>query len=121
MVLMTVDDSVTIRKIIALMIKQLGHEVLEAENGASALNKLKTTNSSIDLFVVDINMPEMNGVDFIKNLKTIASFNNVPIIVLTTEADDNMRKEAMNLGANDYVIKPFNNEVFLTTVKKYIK
>ncbi|HCL57286.1 MAG TPA: two-component system response regulator [Spirochaetia bacterium] len=116
MVVMNVDDSLSMRKIVTLALKGAGYTVLEADNGEDALSKL--TASPVDLFIVDINMPVMNGIDFIKKIKSNPSYASKPIIILTTEFEEDKKKEGLALGANDWILKPFQKEKLLETIKK---
>jgi two-component system chemotaxis response regulator CheY len=116
---MIIDDSSTMRKIVGLALKTGHYEYIEAENGKDALNKL-TNESKIDLFVVDIDMPEMNGIEFIQNIKKDPKFNNVPILVLTTHTDEKIHGAATEAGANAWIVKPFEKTEFLNIIKGLI-
>lgn len=120
MKLMIIDDSITMRKIIALALKTGYYEYIEAENGKDALEKLKTENE-VDLFVVDIDMPEMNGIDFIKNVKKNSKFNKSPILILTTHTDEKIQDAAKEIGANAWIVKPFEKVDFLNIIKGLLK
>ncbi len=118
MTFMNVDDSVTMRKIVTLALKGEGHNVIEADHGQDALDKL--ANNKIELFIVDINMPVMGGIDFIKNLKNIAEYKSTPIIILTTEEEEEKRNEGVKLGANAWMVKPFKKDELLAKVKELV-
>ena len=113
---LVMDDSGTMRKIITLALKTRGYEVLEAENGVDGLAKIKETK--VDFMLVDINMPEMNGLEFIREAKKIPQYGFTPILVLTTEAEAEMKQEALSLGAKAYLIKPFQKDNLLETIDK---
>ncbi len=111
---MSIDDSSTIRKIIKISFSDLGANIIEAENGKQALDKLDTIDK-LDLFIVDVNMPEMNGLEFIQNVKSdmkYAKFLHTPIIVLTTEKEQEMKDKAFKMGANAWTVKPFDPKEF---------
>lgn len=114
MKVMSIDDSSTIRKIIKISFSDLDADIIEAENGKDALEKL-SGGKKIDLFIVDYNMPEMNGLEFIKKLKTdmkYARYFHTPIIVLTTEKEQKMKDKAFELGADEWTTKPFDPKEF---------
>ena len=111
---LSVDDSATMRKIIQLALKGAGHEVEEAENGLQALDSLK--KGPVDCIILDINMPEMNGIEFLKERKKDPSIANIPVLVLTTQDEEALKKEAMSLGAKGFIIKPFQKEALLAAI-----
>lgn len=112
---LSVDDSSTMRKIISLALTGAGHTVDEAENGLLALEKLK--KGPVDCILLDINMPEMNGIEFLKARKNDASISGIPVFVLTTQDEDALRKEAVSLGAKGFIVKPFQKEALLEAIK----
>lgn len=112
---MAVDDSATMRKIVTLALKGAGHEVAEAEHGKDALLKLE--GASVDCIILDINMPEMNGLEFLRARKFKPALAKVPVIVLTTQDEAGMRDQAMELGADAFLGKPFQKEELLASVK----
>ena len=108
---MIVDDSSVMRKIVERSLRQAGldiSEVLEAGNGAEALGILQ--NKSVDLILSDINMPVMDGLTFIDNIRANEGWNSMPIIVITTEGAEAMAKDAIKKGANNLIKKPFTPE-----------
>jgi len=116
MTILNVDDSATMRKIVTISLSGAGHSILEAENGAVALEKLKSAKA--DLVILDINMPVMNGLEFLKVLRSGGTNKSVPVIMLTTQGEEDMRKKAMELGANDFLAKPFQKDQLLAAVSK---
>jgi two-component system, chemotaxis family, chemotaxis protein CheY len=111
---LVVDDSSTMRKIVTLALGGAGHTYREAENGLQALVALKEAGA--DCIILDINMPEMNGIEFLKALKADASAAKTPVIVLTTQDEATLRSEALGLGAKAFIVKPFQKEQLLSTV-----
>lgn len=112
-----VDDSAVMRKIVQRLLTQAGIEfdnVLEASNGADALTTLGA--SKVDLILSDINMPVMNGLDFVKNLATVENARGVPVIMITTEGSEAHVMEALSSGAKGYIRKPFTPEQVKTHV-----
>jgi len=111
---MVVDDSRTIRRILAAILSDLGFEVCQADNGKVALETLareRATGSPISLALVDWNMPEMNGLDFVKGLRADAENTGVIAVMVTTETELDQMVTALEAGANEYVMKPFNKDV----------
>jgi two-component system, chemotaxis family, chemotaxis protein CheY len=106
-----VDDSSVMRKIVARSLRQAGidlAEVLEAGNGAEALGVLQ--KNQVDLILCDINMPVMDGLEFIKQLSTVENAKGVPVIMVTTEGSESHVVEALSSGARGYLRKPFTAE-----------
>lgn len=119
MVILGVDDSATMRKIIGLAVKGEGNTFVEAENGKDALDKLKA--QTVDLFLVDINMPVMGGLDFIREVRKLPAYGKTPIIIITTENEQAMKAEGLKLGANDWIVKPFEKEQLLAVIGRLKK
>jgi two-component system chemotaxis response regulator CheY len=115
MTFLSVDDSATMRKIVALALGGAGHSVLEADNGRSGLELLKSKGA--DCVILDINMPEMNGIEFLKAWKADPAISKVPVIVLTTQDEEGLKNEALALGAKGFLGKPFQKEALLAAVK----
>lgn len=119
------EDATGLRVLLKKVLAELGYsDVIEAENGQVALEKFKATwmhNKSICLILTDIQMPTMNGLDFIKNVRSIVSKDEVPVIVLSVESDRETIVEAVQLGANDYMIKPIAKAALQTKLEKWIK
>jgi len=117
--LLIVDDSAAMRQLITFTVKDAGHEVLLAENGREALEKLK--NARVDMVITDLNMPEMDGITLITELRKMADYKFIPILMLTTESQVTKREEGRAAGASGWIVKPFSPEKFLEVVKKFIK
>jgi two-component system chemotaxis response regulator CheY len=115
---LTVDDSVSLRKLVANTLSSAGHDVEEANNGSEALNVIKT--KKFDLIISDLNMPVMDGMTFIRNLRTIAAYKFTPVLVLTTEMDPAKKKAAKESGATGWLVKPFDPEQLLGTIRKVL-
>lgn len=116
--ILAVDDSVSIRKSISFILGQENFEVIEAENGSDGLNKAK--GEKFGLIITDINMPIMDGIQFIKELRSTAEHKFTPIIVLTTENQDSKMQEGKAAGATGWIVKPFSSEKLIAVVKKII-
>ena len=105
-----VDDSRAIRMILARTVRELGYEVREAGNGVEALDALNA-NPKTDLVVADWNMPVMDGLQLLRNIRASALFGGVPVVMVTTEAEMEQMTIAMEAGATEYVMKPFTKEI----------
>ena len=116
--ILAVDDSVSIRKSISFILGQENFEVVEAENGADGLSK--AIADKFGLIITDINMPIMDGIQFIKELRNTAEHKFTPIIVLTTENQDSKMQEGKAAGATGWIVKPFSSEKLIAVVKKII-
>lgn len=108
---MVVDDSRTIRKLLTETLKDLGYEVSEAENGRVALNTLQAAEVPVNVILTDWNMPEMDGLEFLKHVRGEERFEKVPIIMVTTETEAEHMVKALEAGANEYVMKPFTSDI----------
>ncbi len=121
-VIMVIDDSPTIRVSVEIALKSTGVEVKQAENGQDALDKIKEITDAggeIALCISDINMPVMNGIDFIKEFRKVDKFT--PVVVLTTEAEKETIQKGKEAGASGWIIKPFQAEDLVNVVKRFVK
>jgi len=107
---LVVDDSRAIRSIIGKTVRELGFEVLEAGHGGEALERLKI-HGMVELALVDWNMPEMNGFDFLLAVRANPSWKDMIIVMVTTETEMSQMQRALEAGANEYVMKPFTKDV----------
>jgi len=114
---LVVDDSKTMRMIVKSVLKQAGFEIVEAKNGIEALEKIKE-HKYFDLATVDWNMPEMNGLDLVKELRTNTELDNMRIMMATSEAEESRVATVMEAGANDYIMKPFQKETLADKIKQ---
>ncbi|MBI3592481.1 MAG: response regulator [Nitrospirae bacterium] len=119
MKLLVVDDDKTTRKLLSLYLKGKGYEIVTAENGLDAMEKLGTEN--INLVVTDMNMPYMDGIELTKTLRADPAWTRVPIIMVTTEADDDEKKKALEAGVDDYLVKPTNADQISDSIKRILK
>lgn len=115
---LTVDDSKSIRDMVAFTLEAAGYRVVGAENGAEGLQKLAGTPA--DLIITDLNMPVMNGFDFIRAVRRLPSGAGVPILMLTTESDPGKKAEGKDAGATGWINKPFEAEKLVAVARKLI-
>jgi len=113
--IMTVDDSPSIRQVLGMALKDAGYIVVEAENGLDALDKLK--DQRVNMVITDLNMPKMCGIDLIRNVRKNSEHRFVPIIMLTTESQEDKRLEGKAAGASGWLVKPFRPEQVLRVVQ----
>ena len=116
--ILTVDDSASMRQMVTFTLKSAGHEVTEAIDGVDALEKAKQGN--YELVITDVNMPNMDGITLTRELRDLSDYKYTPILTLTTESDKNKKQEGKNAGATGWIIKPFNPEQLLLTIKKVL-
>ena len=115
---MIVDDSISMRQMVGYTLRQGGFEVIEAEHGADALSRLES--AGVDLIITDLNMPVMDGITLIQNVRKQASMRTKPILMLTTEGLATKKEEGKAAGATGWIVKPFDPEKLLATVAKVL-
>ncbi len=115
---LTVDDSASIRQMVAFTLKSAGYEVIEAVDGEDGVNKAKM--KSANLILTDQNMPKMDGLTLIKTLRAMPQYRSTPILMLTTESSDAMKAQGKAAGATGWLVKPFDPQKLLEVVKKVI-
>ena len=116
--ILIVDDSASLRQVVAIALKGGGYDVLEACDGKDALGKL--SGQKIHLILSDVNMPNMNGIEFVKAVKQLPNYKFTPIIMLTTESQEDKKQEGQAAGAKAWVVKPFKPEQMLAAVAKLV-
>lgn len=115
-IIMTVDDSASVRKMVAFTLRSAGYEVIEAEDGRDALEKLQ--GRRVSMVLTDLNMPNMDGIELTRAIRGDAGHRLVPVIILTTEGQEGKKQEGRSAGANGWIIKPFRPEQLLSVVEK---
>jgi two-component system, chemotaxis family, chemotaxis protein CheY len=116
--IMTVDDSASVRQMVSFTLRESGYQVIEAVDGRDALSKLNGT--PIHMLLTDLNMPNMDGIELIRNVRANSSFKFIPIIMLTTESQAEKKQEGKTAGATGWIVKPFKPEQLLAVVKKVL-
>ncbi len=117
--LMIVDDSASMRQMVTFTLKDAGYEVIAAGNGREALDKLDGTR--ISMVITDLNMPEMDGLELIRQLRGKPGYKFVPIVMLTTESQEAKKQAGKEAGASGWMVKPFKPEQLVETVRKFVK
>lgn len=115
---LTVDDSASIRQMVSFTLKSAGYEVVEAVDGMDGLEKAKSR--TVNLILSDQNMPRMDGLTLIKNLRSMPQYKTTPILMLTTESSDAMKAQGRSAGATGWLVKPFDPQKLIEVVKKVI-
>lgn len=115
--IMTVDDSSSVRQMVGFTLKEAGYDVVEASDGKDALQQL---SSPVDMIITDLNMPNMDGLELIRQVRTMSSYKFTPIIMLTTESQAEKKQTGKQAGATGWIVKPFKPEQLLGVVKKVL-
>lgn len=117
-VILVADDSSTMRKFVSFSLKMQNFEVVTAEDGMDALEKMSQTQ--VDLAIVDLNMPNMDGFELIENLRRSADYEELPIIILSSERSEATIERGKAAGADAYLVKPFDAKKIQYQVSKYL-
>jgi len=117
-IILAVDDSTSIRQMVAFTLKSAGYTVIEAVDGQDGLDKAKAQTA--DLILTDQNMPRMDGLTLIKTLRALPQFASTPILMLTTESSDDMKVQGKSAGATGWIVKPFDPHKLLEVIKKVL-
>jgi two-component system chemotaxis response regulator CheY len=116
--IMIVDDSASVRQVVGIALKGAGYDVLEASDGKDALAKL--TGQKIHLIISDVNMPNMDGITLVKELKKHPNYKFTPVMMLTTESQDSKKAEGQAAGAKAWIVKPFQPPQMLDAVSRLV-
>lgn len=116
---LVVDDSPTMRQMVSFTLTNAGFTVVEAEHGRDAVSKV-ADRPKVDIVVTDLNMPEMDGITLIKELRKMAAFKFTPILMLTTESAEAKKQAGKEAGATGWIVKPFNPELILKIIAKVL-
>jgi len=116
---MTVDDSSSMRQLVTLTLERAGFEVLQASDGRDALAKLQ--GRDIHLFLADLNMPNMDGIELTRQLRAMPEYKFVPIVLLTTESHPEKKQQGKAAGATGWIVKPFQPDGLLAVVRKVVR
>lgn len=113
--ILVVDDSETVRQVLQMTLANAGFDVVEAEDGVDALNKL--SGGPVDMLITDLNMPNMDGLELIKKVRKEGAYRFTPIVMLTTESSEEKKLAGREAGASGWIVKPFKPEQLLKVVK----
>ena len=115
LIILAVDDSPSMREMLAAVLRDSGYQVVEAEDGVKALELAKTR--SIDVVLTDQNMPNMDGLSLVKNLRSLPAYKDTPIMMLTTESSAEMKQKGRDAGATGWMVKPFDPDKLVRMLK----
>lgn len=116
--ILTVDDSKSIREAVRFALEPLGYEVVEAEDGVEGLDVLE--KEDVDLCIVDVNMPNLDGFGFVEKVRAEDKYTGMPLVMLTTEGEADKMRTGKKVGASGWIVKPFNELQLELTVKKFV-
>lgn len=116
--ILTVDDSAVVRKILYKTLSEAGYDIVEAIDGIDAIDQM--VHERIDMVITDLNMPNMDGVTLIKNVRKQPGYRFLPIVMLTTESQQQVKEEGKRAGASGWIVKPFRPEQLVGVVKTVI-
>ena len=116
--ILAVDDSASMRQMVSFSLKGAGYQVMEACDGNEALSIAR--QNRFDLVLSDVNMPNMNGIELVKELRQLADYKFTPILMLTTESAGDMKMQGKQAGATGWIVKPFNPDQLLSTIKRVL-
>ncbi len=116
--IMVIDDSASLRQVVGIALRGAGYDVIEGHDGAHALSRL--TGQKVHLVVCDVNMPNMDGITFVREFKQLPSYKFTPVIMLTTESQEIKKEQGKAAGAKAWVVKPFKPDVLLGAVAKLV-
>jgi two-component system chemotaxis response regulator CheY len=117
-VVLAVDDSASMRQMVRYTLEGAGYKVVQAADGVEALEFAKTSNA--DLVLTDVNMPRMDGLTLVRELRALSSYKYTPMLVLTTESGQDTKQRGKEAGATGWIVKPFNPEQLLATIAKVL-
>jgi len=116
--IMTADDSASMRQLVGFTLRQAGFEVVEAADGKEALAKI--TGIAAQMLITDLNMPNMDGIELIRRVRALPQYKYIPIIMLTTESEDQKKQAGRAAGASGWIVKPFKTEQLVMVAKKFL-
>jgi two-component system chemotaxis response regulator CheY len=116
--IMTVDDSASVRQMVSFTLRSAGYEVIEAIDGKDALGKIN--GRELHLVITDLNMPNLDGINLIRALRSSPACKFIPIVMLTTESQAEKKQEGKAAGATGWIVKPFKPEQLIAVVKKVL-
>jgi two-component system chemotaxis response regulator CheY len=117
-VILTVDDSASMRQMVRFTLEGAGYQVLQAADGVEALEMARSNGA--DLVLTDVNMPRMDGITLVRELRALEGYRYVPMLVLTTESGQETKQRGKQAGATGWIVKPFNPEQLLATIARVL-
>jgi len=121
MTIMIVDDSPSVRRVSTNLVKNAGWQPLQAKDGLEALEILHHSDILPDLMLLDIEMPRMDGYELLSTLRAQATYRNLPVVVVTSRASEKHRQKAFAVGATEYLVKPYQDEMLLSLIRRLVR
>ncbi len=116
--ILCVDDSASVRQMVTFTLEQAGYDVVSAVDGRDAIQRLQAT--PVDLIVTDLNMPNLDGIELVRQVRTMPAFKFLPIVLLTTESEETRKQDGRAAGATGWIVKPFKQDQLLAVVKRVL-
>ncbi|MEM7207159.1 MAG: response regulator [Pseudomonadota bacterium] len=116
--ILAVDDSTSLRQMVSFTLQGQGHTVVQAEDGVDGLQAAKS--QTFDLVITDVNMPNMDGISLIKELRSLPAYRNTPLLMLTTESGDDKKAQGKQAGATGWIVKPFNPDKLTNVISRVL-
>lgn len=116
--ILTADDSPSMREMVGFTLKNAGYQVVEAVDGRDALSKMAA--GAVQMLITDLNMPNMDGIELIRQVRALPQYKFIPIIMLTTESQDDKKQAGKTAGASGWIVKPFRGEQLVTIARKFL-
>lgn len=116
--ILAVDDSASLRQMVGYALRRAGHEVIEAADGAEGLDQAQACQA--DLILSDVNMPVMDGLELVRNLRALPAYRFTPVLMLTTESSQEKKQQGRAVGATGWLVKPFDPEKLLATIRRVL-
>ncbi|MEM7293767.1 MAG: response regulator [Pseudomonadota bacterium] len=116
--ILAVDDSTSLRQMVSFTLQGEGHQVVQAQDGVDGLEAAKS--QTFDLVITDVNMPNMDGISLIKELRSLPAYRNTPLLMLTTEAGEDKKQEGKQAGATGWIVKPFNPDKLTSVISRVL-
>ncbi|NIV31283.1 MAG: response regulator, partial [Anaerolineae bacterium] len=118
---MVVDDSVSVRRVVSNLIKSAGWQPMAAKDGLEALEIMQHSAQTPDLILVDIEMPRMDGYELMATLRAQEAYRNIPLVILTSRAGEKHHRKALELGASEYIVKPYQDQTLLNIIRQLVR
>lgn len=118
--ILVVDDSPTVVKFVSFSLRNKGYNVLTASDGMDAIEKISSHHAPVDLIITDLNMPNVDGYEFISTLRRNSKYQDIPIIILSSEEGDDDKQMGLDAGASSYLVKPFKSSLLIDEVSRYL-
>jgi CheY-like chemotaxis protein len=121
MTIMVVDDSPSVRRVSSNMIKNIGWIPVQAKDGLDALEQLQASELPPDLILLDIEMPRMDGYQFLSSVRSLPAYRNLPVVIVSSRSSEKHRQKAFDLGATEYLVKPYQEDNVITLIRRLVR